>query len=73
LTTSCLIYCKANYIDSLTHIAVGAIVDDALLGKKLSKRAMFLGALVQSIPDVDFISSFWIYELLFLPADISLT
>jgi inner membrane protein len=46
-------------IDSLTHIAVGAVLGDALLGKKLGKRAMLLGALAQSIPDVDFISSFW--------------
>lgn len=30
-----------------------------MLGKKLGKRAMLLGALAQSIPDIDFISSFW--------------
>lgn len=30
-----------------------------MLGKKLGKRAMFLGALSQSIPDVDFVASFW--------------
>jgi inner membrane protein len=46
-------------IDSLTHIAVGAVAGDVLLGKKLGKRAMLLGALAQSIPDVDFIASFW--------------
>lgn len=32
---------------------------DALLGKKLGKRAMLLGALAQSIPDIDFVASFW--------------
>jgi inner membrane protein len=30
-----------------------------LLGKKLGKRGMLLGALAQSIPDIDFVSSFW--------------
>jgi len=30
-----------------------------LLGKKIGKRAMLLGALAQSIPDLDFISAFW--------------
>lgn len=38
---------------------VGATIGDALLGKRLGKRAMLLGALAQSIPDIDFISSFW--------------
>jgi inner membrane protein len=50
---------KLIAIDSLTHIAVGAVLGDALLGKKLGKRAMLLGALAQSIPDIDFIASFW--------------
>ncbi|HTM92464.1 MAG TPA: metal-dependent hydrolase [Flavisolibacter sp.] len=43
----------------MTHIAIGAVVGDALLGKKLGKRAMLLGALAQSLPDIDFIASFW--------------
>ena len=30
-----------------------------MLGKKLGKRAMLVGAIAQSIPDVDFIASFW--------------
>lgn len=32
---------------------------DAFAGKQLGKRAMFLGAVAQSVPDVDFIASFW--------------
>ncbi|MGZ8536924.1 MAG: metal-dependent hydrolase [Flavisolibacter sp.] len=47
------------FIDSLTHIVLGASVGEAIAGKKLGKRAMFLGALAQSIPDVDFISALW--------------
>lgn len=38
---------------------MGAAVGEALLGKKIGRRAMFLGALAQSIPDIDFISALW--------------
>jgi inner membrane protein len=47
------------FIDSLTHIVLGACIGEAILEKKLGKRAMFLGALAQSIPDIDFIAAFW--------------
>jgi len=46
-------------MDSLTHIALGACIGDAILGRKIGKRAMFLGAVSQSIPDIDFIASGW--------------
>ena len=46
-------------MDSLTHIALGACMGDAFAGKQLGKRAMFLGAVAQSVPDIDFIASFW--------------
>lgn len=38
---------------------MGACVGEAMLGKKLGRRAMLLGALAQSIPDVDFVAAFW--------------
>ncbi|MBM3415198.1 MAG: metal-dependent hydrolase [Bacteroidetes bacterium] len=47
-------------MDSLTHIALGACMGDAFAGKQLGKRAMFLGAVAQSVPDIDFIASFWL-------------
>ena len=47
-------------MDSLTHIVIGACIGEAILGKKLGKRALFLGAVAQSIPDIDFIASFWL-------------
>lgn len=50
-------------MDSLTHIVLGAIVGEALAGKRLGKKAMLVGALAQSIPDIDFLASLW------LPAD----
>jgi len=46
-------------MDSITHIALGACMGDAFCGKKLGKKAMLWGALAQSIPDIDFIASFW--------------
>lgn len=47
-------------MDTLTHIALGACVGDAILGQKLGKRAMLIGAIANSIPDIDFIASFWL-------------
>ena len=46
-------------MDSLTHIAVGACMGEAFAGKTLGKKAMLWGALAQSIPDIDFVASFW--------------
>jgi inner membrane protein len=46
-------------LDSLTHIALGACAGEAMLGRQLGKRAMLLGAVAQSVPDVDFIASSW--------------
>jgi len=46
-------------MDSLTHIVLGAVVGEALAGKKLGKKALLLGAIAQSLPDIDFIASSW--------------
>jgi inner membrane protein len=47
-------------MDSLTHIAIGACIGDLFLGKQIGKRAMFYGAIAASLPDIDFIASFWL-------------
>jgi inner membrane protein len=47
-------------MDSLTHIAIGACIGDLMLGKKIGKKAMFYGAVVASLPDIDFLASFWL-------------
>ncbi|MBI3221271.1 MAG: metal-dependent hydrolase [Bacteroidetes bacterium] len=47
-------------MDSLTHIVIGAIIGEAYAGKSIGKKALVLGALFQSIPDIDFISSFFV-------------
>jgi inner membrane protein len=46
-------------MDSVTHIVLGACIGEALLGKKIGKKALIIGAAAQSIPDVDFVASFW--------------
>lgn len=47
-------------MDSLTHIVLGACIGEAFAGKQVGKKAMFWGALMQSLPDIDFIASFWL-------------
>ncbi len=47
-------------MDSLTHIVIGACIGEAFFEKGFGKKAMVWGALAQSIPDVDFIATFWL-------------
>jgi inner membrane protein len=47
-------------MDTLTHIALGACIGEVLAGKQLGKKALFLGAFANTIPDFDFLSSFWL-------------
>ncbi len=46
-------------MDSITHLALGACMGEAFAGKTLGKNAMLWGAMAQSIPDIDFVASFW--------------
>ena len=46
-------------MDSLTHIALGACVGEAFFERGFGKKAMLWGALAQSVPDIDFVASFW--------------
>jgi inner membrane protein len=47
-------------MDSITHIVLGATIGEALAGRKLGKRAMLVGAIAQSLPDIDFVASSWL-------------
>jgi len=47
-------------LDTLTHIAIGACIGEAVLHKQLGKKALLWGILAQSIPDIDFIAAFWL-------------
>ncbi len=40
-------------MDSITHIVLGAAVGEILLGRKLGNKAMLLGAIGNTIPDLD--------------------
>jgi inner membrane protein len=46
-------------VDSITHIVVGAVAGELILGRKLGRWAMLWGALAQSAPDVDGIAHLW--------------
>ncbi len=47
-------------MDSLTHIVLGACIGDLFVGRRLGKRAMLLGAVMNSLPDIDFVASFFL-------------
>ena len=47
-------------MDSLTHIALGACMGEAFAGRTVGRKAMLWGILAQSIPDIDFLSAFWL-------------
>lgn len=46
-------------MDSLTHIALGAVIGEVFAGKSLGKKAMIIGAAAQSLPDIDFVLGFF--------------
>ncbi|HET9054039.1 MAG TPA: metal-dependent hydrolase [Cyclobacteriaceae bacterium] len=46
-------------MDSLTHIALGAVIGEVCAGKSLGRKAMLIGAAAQSFPDIDFVLGFF--------------
>jgi inner membrane protein len=44
-------------MDSLTHIVLGAAIGEAMLGKKIGRKAMPWGAFADTIPDFDVFAS----------------
>lgn len=47
-------------MDSITHLALGAVIGEAMSGKSLGKKAMLLGAAAQYCPDGDVLASLWL-------------
>jgi inner membrane protein len=47
-------------MDTLTHIVLGGCTGELLAGKRLGKKAIFIGAFANSIPDLDFIAGSWL-------------
>jgi inner membrane protein len=50
-------------MDSLTQIILGASVAEATLGKKIGNKAIFLGAIAGTIPDLDIVMRFFVDDL----------
>lgn len=44
-------------MDSVTHIVLGAAIGDRLLGKKIGRKAAWIGALAKTFPDFDLLIS----------------
>jgi inner membrane protein len=44
-------------LDSVTHIVLGAAIGDKLLGKKIGRKAAWIGALAKTFPDFDLLFS----------------
>lgn len=47
-------------MDTLTHIVLGACIGEIIAEKRIGKKAWIAGALAQSLPDIDFIASFFL-------------
>lgn len=47
-------------MDTITHVALGACLGELLASKRIGKKALVFGALAQSVPDFDFVFSFWL-------------
>lgn len=47
-------------MDTITHVALGACLGELLATKRIGKKALVFGALAQSVPDFDFVFSFWL-------------
>ena len=50
-------------MDSLTQIVLGASVAEASLGKKIGNKAIVLGAIAGTIPDLDIVLRFFVDDL----------
>ena len=44
-------------MDTITHIALGACIGEAAFSKQTDKKALIIGAVAQSLPDIDVIAS----------------
>ena len=49
-------------MDSLTHIVFGAALGEAMLGKKIGHKAALIGAIANSLPDIDVVATMLIHD-----------
>jgi inner membrane protein len=50
-------------MDSLTHSLVGAALGELILGKRIGKKAMLIGAIAGNAPDIDALMNFFVSDL----------
>ena len=48
------------FMDSLTHLVLGAAIGELVLGKKIGNRALIWGAIGETIPDLDVFGNFFL-------------
>jgi len=46
-------------MDTLTHTVLGACLGELIAGKRIGKKAMIIGAIVNNIPDIDVVCYLW--------------
>lgn len=46
-------------MDTITHIVLGACIGEISVGRKVGRKALLLGAIAQSFPDIDFLAATW--------------
>ena len=47
-------------MDSVTHLALGACIGEVMTGRKLGKKSLLLGAVANSLPDIDAMAALWL-------------
>ena len=47
-------------MDTITHIALGACIGEAVLSKQIGKKALIWGAVAQTLPDIDVAATLWL-------------
>jgi inner membrane protein len=46
-------------MDTITHTVLGACTGELIAGRKMGKKAMLVGAIVNNLPDIDMVGNFW--------------
>src|SRR5579872_4858703 len=60
IDNGCRNVCREIIMDSLTHIVLGAAIGELVAGRKLGKKALVVGAVANSLPDLDFLGGLWL-------------
>ncbi len=50
-------------MDSITQAALGAVVGEAVAGRRIGNRALLLGAIAGTLPDLDLLASFFVSDV----------